>query len=209
MPGSIRWLLALTLAALVTVVPLVHFRWVYTHRKRLREVVPGKVYRSGEPTARGFEDIVRQFGIRTVINLEDEFEDPDLFQDYFTLSQLKESELCRQLGVNYVYLPPDLLPRNLTPPQRPKAIDRFLEICDNPANYPILVHCHAGLHRTGVMIAVYRMEYHGWTPHQAIQEMKANGFAEWPCTSANEYIAQYILSYRPGVRNAAAVARGK
>jgi hypothetical protein len=51
------------------------------------------------------------------------------------------------------------------------------------------------------MVAIYRMEYEGWSPREAIREMKANGFAEWPCTSANDYITQYVLSYKPGIRN--------
>jgi hypothetical protein len=30
--------------------------------------------------------------------------------------------------------------------------------------------------------------------------MKWNGFGEWPCTDANDYITQYILTYQPGLR---------
>ena len=33
---------------------------------------------------------------------------------------------------------------------------------DDPDSYPVLIHCNAGLNRTGVMVAVYRMEYQGW-----------------------------------------------
>jgi hypothetical protein len=40
------------------------------------------------------------------------------------------------------------------------------------------------------------MEYQGWTPHEVIQEMKALGFADSDCTAANDYIAQYVLSYQ-------------
>jgi protein tyrosine phosphatase len=76
-----------------------------------------------------------------------------------------------------------------------------LKLLDDPETYPVLLHCHAGLHRTGVMVAIYRMEYEGRSPAEAIQEMKANGFAEWPCTSANDYITQYVLTFRRGVRN--------
>jgi hypothetical protein len=89
----------------------------------------------------------------------------------------------------------------LVPQQRPRAIDRFLALMDDRDNYPVLIHCRAGLHRTGVMTAVYRMEYDGWSPQQAIRELKANGFGEWPCTPANDYITQYILTYQRGVRH--------
>ena len=46
-----------------------------------------------------------------------------------------------------------------------------------------------------------RMEYDGFSREEAIQELKANGFGEWPCTSANDYIKQYILTYKRGLRN--------
>ncbi len=75
-----------------------------------------------------------------------------------------------------------------------------MRIVNDPANYPILVHCFAGMHRTGVMTAVYRMEYQGWGPQEALHELKENGFQEFDCTSANDYITQYILTYRRGIR---------
>jgi hypothetical protein len=47
------------------------------------------------------------------------------------------------------------------------------------------------------MIAIYRMEYEGWSMRDAFLELKANGFGESTCNSANDYVAQYVLSYRP------------
>ena len=83
------------------------------------------------------------------------------------------------------------------------TIDQFLELMDDPDTYPVLLHCKAGLHRTGVMVAAYRMEYEGRTPQQALEELRDNGFGLWNSTSANDYITQYILSYQPGLRAAA------
>jgi tyrosine-protein phosphatase SIW14 len=207
MPIYARWSLGLVIAALVTIVPVVHFRWVYTHGKRLREVTPGKFYRSGEMTAAGFREAVTLHRFRTIVNLQDEYPDPDLFENYSGGSTIRESELCRALGVRYVYLPPDLIPRRQVPGHRPQAIDRFLTLLDDPSNYPVLIHCRAGLHRTGVMTAVYRMEYEGWSSRQAIEELKANGFGEWPCTAANDYITQYILTYQRGLRQNPSMVR--
>ena len=110
---------------------------------------------------------------------------------------VRQSELCADLKVNYIAMPADLVSRQHVPEKRPKAIERFLEIMDDPANHPVLVHCKAGLHRTGCLIAVYRMEYDGWTSGMAMDELKECGFGETAATSANEYIKQYILTYRP------------
>jgi hypothetical protein len=196
----VRRLLAVGIAGLVLVVPVVYYRSVYTHAKRLREITPGVFYRSGQNTATGVIDAVERYRIRTIINLQDEYPDPELPWHYFGGGSIAESELCRRLGVRYVWLPPDIIARRKIPAERPQAIDRFLAIMDNPANHPVLIHCRAGLHRTGVMAAVYRMEYENYSPTEALRDVKANGFGDLVCTSANDYIVQYILTYRRGLR---------
>ncbi len=200
MSAVLRGALVAAIVGVVVVAPVVVYRCTYTQTKRLRDVTPGRVYRSGQMTADGFADAVARYGIRTVINLQDEYPDPDVRKHSLGGGTIKEQELCRNLGVRYVYMPPDLISRRLTPRQRPKAIDRFLALMDDPASYPVLVHCKAGLHRTGVMVAVYRMEYEGWTPRQALEELRDNGFGEWASSAANDYISQYVLTYRRGLR---------
>jgi len=203
-PTFVRRFLAGAVACLVMIVPIVDYRYQYTFAKRLREIVPDRVYRSGQLTAPGFADAVRRFGIRTIVNLQDDFPGPDIALGYFTGRTTKESELCRQLGVRYLFIAPDVIQRREIGHARPMAIDQFLAVMDDESNYPVLFHCKAGLHRTGIMAAIYRMEYQGWSHHQAIAELKENGFGEWPCTSANDYIAEYLLAYQPGVRIAQA-----
>src|SRR5262249_60015663 len=87
-----------------------YFRAVYEHDKRLRVVEPGRYYRSGQLTAAGFTDAVRALGIRTIVNVQDEFPDPDLQLGPFSRKTIKESALCERLGVRYVWLRPDLQP---------------------------------------------------------------------------------------------------
>ncbi|MBY0528446.1 MAG: tyrosine-protein phosphatase [Gemmataceae bacterium] len=201
----VRWILGLSIAALLIVAPFVYFRAEYTHGKRLREVSPGVLYRCGQLTQQGFAEAVAAYGIRTIVNVQDEYPDPDIARSYFDRRTIKETALCRQLGVYYVHMSPDLIPRRTVPAERPAAIDRFLALMDDPANHPVLLHCKAGLHRTGVLSAVYRMEYDHWTPRQAIEELKQIGFGEFACTAANDYIVQYVLSYRPGQRRTLSV----
>jgi hypothetical protein len=196
-PLWLRSMFGAGIATAIIVTPCLLYRWDYTHAKRLREVVPGLVYRSGQMTVDGFIEAMNTFHFRTIINLQEDYPDPDIALGYFTTRTVKESVLCRQLGARFLFIPPDTLPRTQVPHRHPAAIDHFLRVMDDPESYPALLHCRAGLHRTGIMVAVYRMEYQGWSQHQAIQELKANGFGEWPCSSSNEYIAQYILTFRP------------
>jgi hypothetical protein len=201
--------LAVTLLALMAGVPYVYYRYTYTYAKRLRPVAEGKVYRSGCMTAAGFAEAIRTRHIRTVINLMEEDPDPDLPAGYFDPATVRESELCGRLGAKMVSLTVDLLPPAQLRTERPAAIDAFLDLMDNPENYPVLIHCRAGLHRTGVMVAVYRMEYDGWTPGEAMGELRSHGFGEFVATAANDYISQYILSYEPGRRRAHAGNPGR
>jgi protein tyrosine/serine phosphatase len=196
----IAGVLGLIVAFILIVVPIVYYRHSYTHSKRLREVSAGKLYRSGAMTGPGFRAAIERYGLKTIINLQEEAPDPDLPGGYFGGDTQKESELCRQHGVKYVTLTVDLLPRSRLGSERPAAIDAFLRIMDDPDNYPVLVHCRAGLHRTGCLVAVYRMEYDRWSRDDALSELKHHGFGEFACSSANDYISQYILAFQRAVR---------
>lgn len=196
---AIAWAFGLTIAVVLFVVPIVYYRHSYTHSKRLREVAAGKLYRSGCMTAPGFRAAIERYGIKTIVNLQDEAPDPDLPRNYLGLGSERESELCDELGVRFIAMTADLVNRRDFPAQRPQAIDAFLRIMDDPANYPVLVHCRAGLHRTGCLMAVYRMEYDAWTKEEAIRELRRMGFGRFS-TSANDYIIQYILGYQRGLR---------
>ena len=186
---------------IVVVWPIVEYRNVYAFNKRLRVVTPGRVYRCGEMNAEGFAETVARLKIRTILNLQDDFPDPDVCKSFWDWSTIKESELCRRLGVQYVLIKPDLIQRRLAPLERPAAVDEFLRLMDDESAYPVLIHCKAGLHRTGVVTAVYRMEYEGWSPAEAYRELKAHGFGDWVCTSANDYVNEYVLQYRRGLRH--------
>ena len=200
MPPLCRWVFGGLLAAFIVGVPIVYHRHVYTHSKRLRLVTPDVLYRSGQMTEPGIREAVARFGIRTIVNLQEEAPDPNVYAGFFSNRTRKESEICRELGVRYVHIAPDVLAPTLARSQRPTAIDQFLAVMDDRSAHPVLLHCRAGLHRTGILSAVYRMEYQGWTPAKAMNELKDHGFGEYASTSANDYIQQYVLTFRPGVR---------
>jgi protein tyrosine/serine phosphatase len=67
-------------------------------------------------------------------------------------------------------------------PKEEEAV-RFLRIVSNPQRTPVLVHCHYGADRTGVMVAVYRIAIQGWTKDEAIREMTEGGFGFHPTWS--------------------------
>jgi protein tyrosine phosphatase (PTP) superfamily phosphohydrolase (DUF442 family) len=206
MARVVGWLLAVCMAATLIAVPYLYYRSQYAHAKRLRVVTAGTLYRSGQLTAAGLDEAIARHKFRTIINLQNEDPDPEL------VGGPRESQFCRQRGVRYVFIPPDLVDPKEVPAQRPAAIDAFLAVMDDPCNHPVLLHCRAGLHRTGVLAAVYRMEYEGWSPERARTELRANGFGDSQATARNDYIMQYLLMYQPrkgtSVRGPSSVVRG-
>jgi tyrosine-protein phosphatase SIW14 len=111
------------------------------------------VYRSEQPTRQGFEEI-RKMGIRTILNLR---------------SERSDASLVEGLGLRLVEIPmeagrfgEDEIVRALTAIQT--------------AEKPVLVHCQYGSDRTGVVMAMYRIVFEGWTKEDALAELKGGGF---------------------------------
>lgn len=197
MPNVVRWVLALFLVVLVLGPPVALYRHQYIHAKRFREVVPGKLYRSGQMTADGFRETIDRYRIKTVINLQHEQPDPFLVDHWLGKATIRESELCQKLGVKYVLITPDVLPPNNRLDVLPPAVDEYLKVMDDQSNYPVLLHCKAGLHRTGRLTAIYRMEYEGWSEGEALRELRANGYGFNAASEADEFIIQFVQNYTP------------
>jgi tyrosine-protein phosphatase SIW14 len=194
-------LLAVVVLTLIVGVPTAYYRASYAHAKRFRIVTDGKFYRSGQFTANGLKQAIETYGIKTVINLQHENADPLMPNAWMGTPRVRESELCQQLGVRYIQLDViELIDPAEKGVRRPAVIDQFLALCDDPSIYPVLIHCKAGLHRTGRLTAIYRMEYEGWTNAAAAYEMKANGYGDFMCTDQDEYFVQYVREYKPGFR---------
>jgi tyrosine-protein phosphatase SIW14 len=195
-----RWLLrllAVAVAGVVAVPPFLLYRAQYATAKRFREVVPGRFYRSGQMNASGFRDAIERYRIRTVVNLQHENTDPHLSETWLGKPAIHEKELCEQLGARYVLITPDILPVPNDLTKTPPAVEEFLRVLDDESAYPILIHCKAGLHRTGRLTAIYRMEKEGWDAGEALRELRANGYGFNAASENDDFVIQFVQNYRP------------
>jgi protein tyrosine/serine phosphatase len=114
-------------------------------------------YRGSQPTGDEFLELKR-LGIKTVI---------DLRQDRIE----KASEWAQAAGLKYLNIP-----LTTKRPATEQQTSEFLSVVNDPANWPVFVHCKGGRHRTGEMTAIYRITQDGWNANQAYEEMKKYHF---------------------------------
>jgi len=90
------------------------------------------------------------------------------------------------------------IPISTTSTIDPKAVKRALSAITDPANQPLFLHCAQGRDRTGVVVAVYRMEIDGWKSVEAEAEMQTFGFHD-----AWVQMKNFVRSYRADARKGA------
>jgi hypothetical protein len=115
---------------------------------RLRAIVPGRIFMCAMPTKEGLEIVQRRHHIKTIINLFPE-------DTEFRSSRLpEEMEFARTHGITYVVNDSD--PKNAN-----KFLDQTLRLAQDPAAWPVLVHCHACMDRTPAWWGIYRFIVQG------------------------------------------------
>lgn len=175
-PRARRWI-PWAGAAVVIVAMAATTWWYTTGRYKFAVVAPGKLYRCAAFPPPRAGDVCRQSGIKTVIDLRkpEDIDEP-------------EQEAIEAVGVKYVHIPTTQVPPK-------EAVAAFLAVMDNPANLPALVHCEHGVGRTGVMTAIYRMEYEGWDNERARKE--AMSFAGVKAFLPESPKGKFVLAYVP------------
>jgi protein tyrosine/serine phosphatase len=162
--------------------------------RNFRVVREGVLYRSAQMSLDGLRRAVHDYGIKTVINL----------RDGMTAADQAEEQFCNREEITFVRIPPSSWGESCGTVPVEESVRKFRDVLSDPRNYPVLVHCFAGVHRTGAYCAIYRMEFEHWTNERALAEMKACGYTnlddEWDILG---YLEQYRPSWQaPGHPNA-------
>jgi protein tyrosine/serine phosphatase len=180
LPKSLFALTVLSLSLAAPAAPI-HFDEQYDDKSaataRIKIGNFGKVnnrfYRGALPKQSDYAALV-MLGVKTVISLRQRPDD-----------RVRQS--AERAGMRYINLPMNVRgrpPADLAP--------RFLDLVNDPENWPIYVYCHGGRHRTGVMTAIYRMAVEGWDVQRAYAEMRRYGFYKrWGHGPLKAYVFNY------------------
>jgi protein tyrosine phosphatase (PTP) superfamily phosphohydrolase (DUF442 family) len=114
--------------------------------------IDDKVYRSAQPDKKGFREL-KALGIRTVLSLRDYHSDDD--EKDFGLSLFRVKMEAGDIT--------------------PEKVVEALRIIKNSEG-PVLIHCWHGSDRTGLISAMYRIVFQGWSKDEASDELMHGGY---------------------------------
>ncbi|HKG46413.1 MAG TPA: sulfur transferase domain-containing protein, partial [Pyrinomonadaceae bacterium] len=124
----------------------------YPELPRIHQVSE-RLYRGGQPLRGGIRRLA-ELGINTIVNL----------RGIGAHTRADESE-ARSLGLNYFNIP-------LPVWGRPNDADvrRVMEIISAAESGRVFIHCKDGVDRTGMIVALYRINSEGWSSQMATAE---------------------------------------
>ena len=120
-------------------------------------VKDGVVYRSAQPTGRDLRIVVKEHGIKSIINLRGAQPGEGWYDE--------EVGVSRELGLERVDI--SMSARRL--PHREdllRLLDAFNEL-----PRPILIHCKGGADRTGEAVAIFALDHLKWSTREAARQL--------------------------------------
>ncbi len=158
--------------------------------KRFAVVEPGAVYRGGYNEPVPLKRIITKHGVKHILCLMKLSDDDP--------RSIKERRTAAETGADLKVLP---MPGNGCADF--DSLDRAADIIADAANRPLLVHCAAGVQRTGAAIAAYRMKHCGWTYEEAIAEAERHGLDRDDNPELYAHLKEYAARLAGAARRAA------
>ncbi|MDP9175101.1 MAG: tyrosine-protein phosphatase [Planctomycetota bacterium] len=170
-----------TVLGIIAVVALIGWwvYWAFFDTYHLATVREGVLYRDGVRTMHQFQLAVNKTHVKTIVSLVD---DREIGQSPF----VEEAAFCREKGIDVVRVPVTLggWPSG-------EEVKRFLEIANDPARQPVLVHCAQGVRRTGMMVAAYERSVLKMDKEQALAAMQSFGHSARTTGDIRRFIEVY------------------
>jgi tyrosine-protein phosphatase SIW14 len=129
--------------------------------------VTNEIWRGSQPTAAGYKNLIESGKVRSFLSLRHGTNRDSTAVKVGNIQGVQ----CFQVSMR------EWDPGQDNLRQLALAVKTLKALSDNPQTRPVYVHCKAGRNRTGFVVATYRMVYQGWTPEEAVREMRAYHFA--------------------------------
>lgn len=134
------------------------------HADRWSQVTPELLYRSGDPPPYAIKALLDEHEIELVVKLSGHVPDQ--------LHHAKEAEAVEALGIEMQMVP--------MPGDGRGSVEAYVEALAliheaQRRRTPTWVHCAAGTHRTGGVVASYRLLFDHWAVGPVYAEMAAHG----------------------------------
>jgi protein tyrosine phosphatase (PTP) superfamily phosphohydrolase (DUF442 family) len=152
-----RWIRRLLLLLALPAAAFGAFALSVTAHHNFHIVSPGLVYRSAQMNAGALNETVRQYGIKSILNLRGAGMDRDWY--------VAEINTARQLGVQHFDVA-----LSASRELKDEEMDEILATI-RTAPKPILIHCKAGADRTGLVGALYLYGLEGRPAPQAGRQL--------------------------------------
>ena len=124
--------------------------------------VTDTLYRSAQPDSEGFRNL-QSLGIRAVLSMR---------------QTVNDVPLAAETNLTLARVP--MKSRYVGEKNGAKVVQAMRDLRAGMQPGPILIHCHHGADRTGVIVALWRILYENWTRQQAIDELIEGGYGFHP-----------------------------
>jgi len=134
---------------------------VYKATDGLWEVVDGKCYRAAEMEPGELVEVCERLGIRAVVDLRSELDGLHDKPPGWSLRKIEaERQALAAAGIRHINVPARQVSDR-------SVVNRFVDALSQPGSRPVLIHCDHGIGRTGFFVAIYLIEFEGYTPAEA------------------------------------------
>ncbi|MES2308613.1 MAG: tyrosine-protein phosphatase [Verrucomicrobiota bacterium] len=151
---------------------------IFTHN--IHPVDQGRVFRSSQLNSEDLEKTIRQYHLKTVINLRGKNTHKPWYDE--------EIEICQRLGIDHLDI--RWSAKHLPEP------DEILKLLHafHTATYPLLLHCQAGADRTGLASALYLIDQKHLSSQEAAHRslnLAVGHMALYPYFEMDEFLIHF------------------
>jgi len=126
--------------------------------ENLHRITP-TLYRSAQPAEKDIPEL-QKLGIRKIVS----------FREFHS-----DEKILANAGITL-----ERIPMNAWDIDDKDMVAALKALRDTERDGPVLIHCLHGADRTGIVSALYRMVFEGWSRRQAIHELRHGGYGFHP-----------------------------